>query len=147
MSKEMNEDTVNLLQECSSGCKMAMDSIKQVKDMVEDKQLREIMDKYFDAHSQLEAECRQLLNDVGATDKEPGLMATTMANMMSKLKLTVDPEKGKAAEILTDGCNMGIKSLSGFLNDYKAADGKSTAIAEKLRRLEENMVGDLQPML
>ena len=48
MPKEMNDDTISLLQECSSGCKMAMDSIREIKDMVDDKQVREIMDKYYD---------------------------------------------------------------------------------------------------
>lgn len=48
---------------------------------------------------------------------------------------------------MTDGCNMGIKSLSGYINEYKNADAKSMAIAEKLRRLEDNMLGDLQPLL
>ena len=147
MPKEMNDDTISLLQECSSGCKMAMDSIREIKDMVEDKQVREIMDKYYDGHSQLEAECRPLLNDAGAPDKEPGMMASTMSNMTAKVKLTMDKDRSKAAEILTDGCNMGVKSLSSYINEYKNADGKSLAIAEKLRRLEENMSGDLQPLL
>lgn len=144
---DMNQDTVCLLQECSSGCKMAMDSITQIKDKVEDKQMRQIMDKYFSAHSQLEAECRQLLNDVGAPDKEPGIMATTMSNISSSVKMMLEDDSRKAAEILTDGCNMGVKSLSGYINEYKNADGKSVAIAEKLRRLEENMAGDLQGLL
>ena len=147
MPKEMNDDTISLLQECSSGCKMAMDSIREIKDMVDDKQVREIMDKYYDGHSQLEAECRQLLNDAGAPDKEPGMMASTMSNMTAKVKLTMDKDRSTAAEILTDGCNMGVKSLSSYINEYKNADGKSLAIAEKLRRLEENMSGDLQPLL
>ena len=147
MIRELNDDTVALLQECSAGSKMAMDSIRQIKNTVEDKQLRQIMDKYFDGHSQLEAKCRQMLNDVGAPDKEPGFMAYTMSNISSKAKMLMDDDTSTAAEILTDGCNMGVKSLSGFINEYKNADEKSLAIAEKLRRLEENMMGDLRPML
>ena len=75
------------------------------------------------------------------------MMASTMSNMTAKVKLTMDKDRSKAAEILTDGCNMGVKSLSSYINEYKNADGKSLAIAEKLRRLEENMSGDLQPLL
>lgn len=147
MEKELNKDTVSLLKECSSGCKMAMDSISQLKDKVSDKQLREIMDKYYSAHSQLEAECRQILYDVGEEDKEPGFIASAMANIQSNIKMMLDDDRRKAAEILTDGCNMGIKSLSGYINEYCKADGKSMSIAEKLRRLEEDMMGDLQPLL
>ena len=61
--------------------------------------------------------------------------------------MVMDDDAKKAAEIMTDGCNMGIKSLSGYINEYKNADAKSMAIAEKLRRLEDNMLGDLQPLL
>ena len=147
MEKQLNKDTVSLLQECSSGCKMAMESITQLKDKVSDKQLRQIMDKYYAGHSQLEAECRQILNDVGKPDKEPGMIVTEIANFQSRIKMVMDDDAKKAAEIRTDGCNMEIKSLSGYINEYKNADAKSMAIAEKLRRLEDNMLGDLQPLL
>ena len=147
MEKQLNKDTVSLLQECSSGCKMAMESITQLKDKVSDKQLRQIMDKYYAGHSQLEAECRQILNDVGKPDKEPGMIVTAIANFQSRIKMVMDDDAKKAAEIMTDVCNMGIKSLSGYINEYKNADAKSMAIAEKLRRLEDNMLGDLQPLL
>ena len=126
---------------------MAMESITQLKDKVSDKQLRQIMDKYYAGHSQLEAECRQILNDVGKPDKEPGMIVTAIANFQSRIKMVMDDDAKKAAEIMTDGCNMGIKSLSGYINEYKNADAKSMAIAEKLRRLEDNMLGDLQPLL
>ena len=105
------------------------------------------MDKYYAGHSQLEAECRQILNDVGKPDKEPGMIVTAIANFQSRIKMVMDDDAKKAAEIMTDGCNMGIKSLSGYINEYKNADAKSMAIAEKLRRLEDNMLGDLQPLL
>ena len=147
MEQQLNKDTVSLLQKCSSGCKMEMESITQLKDKVSDKQLRQIMDKYYAGHSQLEAECRQILNDVGKPDKEPGMIVTAIANFQSRIKMVMDDDAKKAAEIMTDGCNMGIKSLSGYINEYKNADAKSMAIAEKLRRLEDNMLGDLQPLL
>ena len=80
-------------------------------------------------------------------DKEANVFAKAMANIQSSLKMMVEDDKHQAASILIDGCNMGIKSISGFLNEYKGADQESSAIAEKLRRLEENMIGDLQPFL
>lgn len=42
---------------------------------------------------------------------------------------------------------MGIETISSSLNEYRDADSKSVAIAERLRTLEEKMVGDLQPLL
>lgn len=51
------------------------------------------------------------------------------------------------AGLMTDGCNMGVKSLSKYLNQYKAADEKSREIAEKLIKLEEEFVGQIRGFL
>ena len=40
------------------------------------------------------------------------------------------------ADLMTDGCNMGIKSLSGYLNKYEAADESSKDIAKRLIKAE-----------
>ena len=56
MSVQYSEDTIHLLQETSSGCKMAIDTIDHIKSHVEDKQLREIIDKYHDSHVDLQQE-------------------------------------------------------------------------------------------
>ena len=42
---------------------------------------------------------------------------------------------------------MGIKSLSGYLNEYKAADEKSKHIAKELIKLEEDMLKDIRKYL
>ena len=50
----------------------------------------------------------------------------------------------KVAELITDGCNMGIKSLNKYLNQYKMADEISKKVTEKLIRLEEDLRKDLR---
>ena len=62
-------------------------------------------------------------------------------------ELGISHKESQAAKLLTEGCNMGIETISGSLNEYRDADSKSVAIAERLRTLEEKMVGDLQPLL
>ena len=42
-------------------------------------------------------------------------------------------DRSQAAKLLTEGCNMGIETISGSLNEYRDADSKSVAIAERLR--------------
>ncbi len=42
------------------------------------------------------------------------------------------------ADLITDGCNMGVKSLNRYLNRYAAADEKAKTVA-KLIRLEEKL--------
>ena len=51
------------------------------------------------------------------------------------------------AELMTDGCNMGVKSLSRYLNQYKAADDRAKAITKKLINLETDLCSDLRVYL
>jgi len=39
---------------------------------------------------------------------------------------------------MTDGCDMGIKSLTQYLNEYAAADEKAKDLTGKLIKIEEN---------
>ena len=142
-----SHDSVLLLQECSSGCKMALESMDDIRAHVEDKQLRQLIDKYYDEHVKRGVDCRDMLDRIGADTKEPGMFAKAAAKMQTAMKMAVNDDQSQAAKLLTEGCNMGIETISGSLNEYRDADSKSVAIAERLRTLEEKMVGDLQPLL
>ena len=45
------------------------------------------------------------------------------------------------ADLMTDGCNMGVKSLSRYLNQYKAADEQSKNIAKKTDSIRRRTLG------
>lgn len=147
MAVQYSEDTIHLLQETSSGCKMAIDTIDHIKSHVEDKQLREIMNKYHESHVDLQQECMRALYEAGAENKEPNAFAQTFATVQSRVKMFMDDDKSRAADILTDGCNMGVKTMSENINKYKNANEDSRKMAERLRNMEERMAGDLRPML
>ena len=147
MAVQYSEDTIHLLQETSSGCKMAIDTMDHIKSHVEDKQLREIMNKYHESHVDLQQECMRALYEAGAENKEPNAFAQTFATVQSRVKMFMDDDKSRAADILTDGCNMGVKTMSENINKYKNANEDSKMMAERLRNMEERMAGDLQPML
>ena len=46
-----NHDSVLLLQDCIAGCKMALESMDDIREHTDDKQLRELIDKYYDEHT------------------------------------------------------------------------------------------------
>jgi hypothetical protein len=48
---------------------------------------------------------------------------------------------------MTDGCDMGVKSLSKYLNQYKAADERSKDIAKKLIKIEQRLGDDIRGYL
>lgn len=144
MSAAKNGDTIALLKECNAGSKMATSSIEQISEYITTPELKEILHKYNADHIKLGDECHTLLNEAGADEKDPHPMAKAMSWMSSEVKLTLGGDEKKAAGILMDGCSMGIKSLSEYLNKYSDADEESKSICEKLRKLEEDMLEQLE---
>ena len=55
-------DTAKLLKECDAGTKMAISSINEILEKVEDPKLNEILTHSRNAHEQLESEIHSLLN-------------------------------------------------------------------------------------
>jgi hypothetical protein len=66
-------------------------------------------------------------------------MAKGMSWLKTNMKLSWDESDATIANLMTDGCNMGVKSLSKYLNQYQAADETSKNITKRLIRLEEQL--------
>lgn len=79
--------------------------------------------------------------------KEPNIMAQGMSWIKTNMRLAMNTSDETIAELMTDGCNMGVKSLSRYLNQYKAADDRAKAITKKLINLETDLCSDLRVYL
>lgn len=66
----MEEQTGKLLKECSSGCKMAINSLNQVRDFVKDEKLHQLLDEYDKKHKALEEDISRLLEKHGEQEKD-----------------------------------------------------------------------------
>lgn len=141
------QDTVKLLKECDAGTKMAVSSIDEVLESVKDEKLKELLQESKNHHEELENEICNLLKKHGAEEKEPGLMAKGMSWMKTNMKLGMDNSDATVADLLTDGCDMGIKSLHKYLNQYQAADKESKDICKKLISIEEQLETNLRKYL
>ena len=64
-------DTQQLIQECNSGCKMAIYSMNQVIEYVGNENLKKLIEKYKYSHENLEEESSELLQKMGKEEKEP----------------------------------------------------------------------------
>jgi len=137
-------ETIRLLMECDAGAKMAVSSIDDVAERVKDEALKKLLLESKARHKELESELDALLIECGATEKMPPAVAKWMAHMKTKVKLFMDRSDATVADLITDGCNMGIKSLYRYLNQYKAADKKARHICEKLIEEEEKLRRDLR---
>ena len=144
---DVSQDTIELLKECVSGCKMAIDSMEQISRYVSDDKLKTIIQKYNGDHIKLEEELHRYLNNIGAEGKDPSAIAKASSWLQAEVKMMMNCDSKQAAHLLTDGCNMGIKQLCEYKNAYKAADEKSVRMCEKLCDLETRMTYELQPYL
>lgn len=135
----VEQDTIKLLRECDAGIKMGVKSIDDVEKFVKSSDMKSLLAKCKNEHERLEKEVEVLLNAYGDDGKNPNPLATGMSWMKTNMKLSMHHSDKTVADLMTDGCNMGVKSLSGYLNQYKAASEKSKDIAKKLIAIEADL--------
>ncbi|MBR5452442.1 MAG: hypothetical protein IKV54_00040 [Clostridia bacterium] len=143
----IEQDTIKLLRECDSGVKMGVESINSVMDHVKDKEFRFILNESKDRHSRLDSEIREQLDRFGDDGKDPSVMVKGMSAVKTNFMLGIKDTDKTVADLMTDGCNMGVKSLNRYLNQYEAADEVSKDIAKKLINLEEKLAVDIRQFL
>lgn len=143
----IEKDTVRLLRECDAGIKMGVASIDDVLERVSDEGLYKLLSRCKDDHEALRNELQGLLADYHDQGKEPNPIAKGMSHMKTTMKMGMEDSDATIADLMTDGCGMGIKSLSRYLNQYKAADEKSKDLARRLIALEDKLVEDLRGYL
>lgn len=143
----MEKDTTKLLRECNAGIKMGIDSIEEVLERVEDRGFYALLKTCKDEHIQLETETGELLQEYGMESKEPNPMAKGMSYLKTNVKTAMEPGDKTIADLITDGCNMGVKSLKRYLNQYAAADKRVKDIAERLIKLEKDLTNDIAAYL
>lgn len=142
-----NTDSVKLLKECDAGTKMGVTSIDEVLEKVQDEKLKKLLQESKEHHEKLGNDIHALLNEYGAQEKEPSVMAKGMSWMKTNMKMNMDNSDATVADLITDGCNMGIKSIHRYLNQYAAADDKSRALCNKLVAIEEELNKELRKYL
>ncbi len=143
----MNEDSIKLLKECNSGAKTAINSFDAVLDKVQDQDLRALLKGSRQAHEDLGNETDRLLESVGETGKDPSAMARAGARFKINLELLAEPTDNTIADLMTDGCNMGIKQISVYFNKYPNAQDAVKALADRFRSEEDTLLQKLRKYL
>ena len=143
----IEQDTVRLLRECDAGAKMGVDAMNDVLGRVRSDGLRTLLSSAREEHEALAGDIRQHLNRFDDQGKDPPVMASAMSWLKTKAELMMDPSDHTVADLMTDGCNMGVKSLSKYLNKYEAADEKSKDLAKRLIHSEEQLAVQLRSYL
>ena len=143
----IENDTIKLLRECDAGVKMGVKSIDDVIDYVKSESLKEHLNACKDEHDKLSVDIEKALHRFHEKNKNPNPIASSMSWLKTNMKLIMHERDSTIADLMTDGCNMGVKSLNKYLNEYEAADEESKDIAKRLIKLEEKLGKDIQKYL
>lgn len=144
MVVNMDVNTIELLKECSSGCQMAMQSVKKMREYAKDSELNNLLEAYGEKHRKLEGEIADKLKCCGKSESAPGKMAEMMASTEMNMKMLMHPDDSQVAKIMMDGCNMGIQSVSEYVNKYPDASKESQDMAKQLIRIEEDFMQEMK---
>ena len=144
----MNEsDTIKLLLECDAGAKMAVSAIDEVLEKVSGPGLKQLLQESREHHEKLANEIHSLLCNYGAQEKEPAAMAKGMSWIKTNVKMSMDDSDATVADLITDGCNMGTKSLNRYLNQFRGADHASRELCGRLISIEEKLCQKMKSYL
>lgn len=142
-----DQDTVKLLRECDAGVKMGLSSFDEVLNYVHSDRLKSCISECKSEHEEFAEEMKNLLKSHSEDGKEPNPIAKSMSWLKTNVMLSVNESDTVIADLMTDGCNMGIKALSKYLNEYKNADKSSKDIANRIITSEERLAQDVRQFL
>lgn len=146
----VNQDTINLLRECSAGVKTAVTAISNVLDQVESRSLERVLSKNRAEHEELGNLTHRLLDQYGKTEEKTSPAKTSPAKTESrteKLGTAAELSDEKVADLMYDGCSREMKTLYRSLNQYGDAEEKVREIAGRLIYLENGLMLKLRAFL
>lgn len=143
----VEQDTVKMLRECDAGIKMGVKSIDDVLKYVKSERLYKLLSDCKREHEELKEEVLKLLGKYEDDGKNPNPIASSMSWIKTNVMLAMHESDKTIADLITDGCNMGVKSLNRYLNQYEAADEVTKDITKRLINLEEKLAVDIRDFL
>ena len=143
----MPKDTVKLLQECAKGVKMGERAISLTISQTRPGELKQILEDAGQAHAILGDDVRKLLYSGGEHAKEPSTVIQMMSDAKIKAMMSISGSGATAASLITDGCNMGSKSITHYLNKYPKASLPAQVLAHRIIRTEDELRDKLRKFL
>lgn len=143
----IEQDTIRLLRECDAGIQMGVSAIDDVLERVQAPDMYRRLSACKRAHESLKTEINVMLADCHDDGKAPNPLAQGMSWLKTNAAMAMNGSDQTIASLMTDGCNMGAKSLGRYLNQYEAASEDSKDITKRLIGLEQKLSDDLREYL
>lgn len=143
----MNKDTKSLLCACGAGAQMALGAMDGVVGRVKDPKLRHLLTQSIARHESLGAKAEGLLEQEGAPPAQPGAMAKSMSWIKTNWVMMKHPGDAGAAELVTQGCDMGVRTLARTRNQSLGATNEAKELAGQLMQHERELSAQLSEFL
>ena len=143
----IEQDTIRLLRECDAGIQMGVSAIDDVLERVQAPDMYRRLSACKRAHESLKTEINGMLADCHDDGKAPNPLAQGISWLKTNAAMAMNGSDQTIASLMTDGCNMGVKSLGRYLNQYEAASEDSKDITKRLIGLEQKLSDDLREYL
>ena len=103
--------------------------------------------KYKEDYEKMERESIRLSEGKLQEEKFSEKAAETFAWISAEVKMMLNDDSSKIAEMMIDGANMGIKSITEKLNRYPEAEKESISLAKKFEKTCEKLIQDMKKYL
>ena len=140
-------DTISLLKECDAGLIMATDSLTQAINYAKAHNFSNMLRKYYDEHQKIKIDVKTKLMENNEKEDKPSVVGRTAAKGMTSMKLMLNDTDEKIASLMIDGCNMGIKNVSRYMNQYGESEEEALRLANSIVVLEQNFANELRQYL
>lgn len=142
-----NRDSKSLLREIHLGIQMGEYTFDQLLDKIEDEEMKSLVKLAQNEHKKLKHEAGGLIKAYDTYKSSPDVMAKAMLWFHSNMKMMSDDSDRKAADLITNGCNTGVKNLNRYINMYPKADPAVLDTAGKLISVEEELEKNMRQFL
>lgn len=140
-------NNVEFLNYVSKNAEMGSTSIKDLINVVEDENFKEILRNQIDEYEKIYEEANQLLDNYNEEQKETNPLQKFTSYIMIKMNLLTNKSTSHIAEMMMKGSNMGIIDIEKKLNSFDNLDKNVNYLGEKLLKIEENNIEQLKPYL
>ncbi|MGN1061812.1 MAG: hypothetical protein ACI4RO_01670 [Candidatus Scatosoma sp.] len=146
--KKERKKSEELLAEVYRNCQLALESISDVLDEVEDEPLKEEIVRQHEEYEKISAKAAMLAKDKALEVKEPNPMKKAMMWTSVKMNTLADNSRSHIADMMIQGTVMGLTSLKTSYSERPENDDKEiSALAGELIALEENFEERLKTFL
>ena len=141
-------DDIEMLSTISKTADMGRESLRQVLEKAEDSGLRHALSTQIKEYEKNYDDAARLLTGYGQSPIHTNPMVKMESQMMvsAKTKLT-DNTTSKIAEMVMQGCTMGVTKMTKKLNEYNGTNHEVAALAEQHIKTEQANIDEMKKFL